>query len=785
MLKSHGRGPRTHSSAGGERPGELERIAIMNLTAKLSLLFAATTVIIAVLLFHLVCGRAFDLRLQALANAANGVAAGQASMATSIPGRDSAALNGALRRLVDANVSEVIAVFDSIGARLAWLQSTDSDIDTEQKLTALRGDANILEVALVAIDRDGVAGRPSFWSSLLGGQSTVFATAPVVASNTAGRSGNRSQVVVGFLTLGRSSKQLSLAVATSAWPILAVVLVPLGFLAVAVLYMVQKLWGQADEVRELAQRIRIEGLAGRLRTHASGRFGELVAAINDLLDSVQRHKQEIDADSKLLSMKVDKSVSELSQRESELQKAAQEISEVEDRLQQVSNYDSVTALPNRKLFTHRCTERLGSQHRDGRSTALLVINLNNFRRVNESLGHRLGDLVLSQVAERLRACVGQSHAVSDTDDADLVVDIARLSGDEFGLLLSQSHEAESARPVAERILHALAQPISVEDHDVVITATIGVAVAPGDGNSVDELLRAAVTAMRQSHETGTGYRFFNQAMDDSAIDDFRLGAELHKAIERGQLALHYQPQVDTFDGSISGAEAFLRWEHPELGIIPPYRFIPIAEETGVIGDLGDWVITEACRQLQTFRAQGLNLPRVAVNVSARELSTRIVERVNAALAQTDLPPESLELGLSETVLATGNPAASRILDELGRLGVYLSLENFGTAGAPLAALERYKLREVKIDRSFVSGCDKGKESARLVAAVIALARGFDLEIVAEGVETPGEYRFLADRGVRNMRGYLFSKPVPAEKMRQLLGLPWYYAAQLQRMAMTG
>ncbi|MDZ7782630.1 MAG: EAL domain-containing protein [Halioglobus sp.] len=756
----------------------------MNLTAKLCLLFAATAVLIAVLLFHLVGGSAFDLRVQALANTANSVTVGHPSLAMSIRGREPDSLKGILQPLFETDLVEAIAAFDSAGRRLVSFQSPDSDIDKIPQLTQLRREASILELVLVGEGTDGVTRSPSYWSSLLGEQPAVFATVPVVASDAATRAGNRSQVVVGFLALGQSGKELSRAVLADTWPVLAIALAPLGLLAFAVLYMVQKFWGQVDDVRELAQRIRVEGLAGRLRTRASGQFGELVAAINDLIESLQRHKQEVDASSKLLSMEVDKSATELSQRESELEKAAQEISAVEDRLQQASNYDSLTGLPNRDFFTQRCRERLRLQRRNGKSLALLVVNLNNFWRVNESLGHRLGDLVLSQVAERLRGCVGHAHAVSDRDDSDLVVDIARLGGDEFGLLLSQSDEAESVRPVAERIAHTLSQPISEEGQDVVITVSIGIAVAPEDGEEVDELLRAAATAMRESRETGTDYRFFNEAMEESAVDDFRLAAELHRAIERGQLSLHYQPQVDTFDGSISGAEAFLRWEHPELGMIPPYRFIPVAEETGLIGDLGDWVITEACRQLQTFRAEGLNLPRVAVNVSARELPTRIVERVGAALAQSDLPPECLELGLSEAVLAPGNPAAARILEELGQLGVYLSLENFGTAGAPLAALERYDLKEVKIDRSFVSGCDKGKESARLVAAVIALAQGFDLQLVAEGVETPGEYRFLADRGVRSMRGYLFSKPVPAQKMRELLGFPWYYAAQLQRMAMT-
>ena len=758
----------------------------MSLITKISALFAGVAVIMVLSLFHLVVGMEFDLRLNALANAAKGMAAGRPDLdlEESLQIRDSAALEGMLQVFTDSDVPEIVAVFDSAGRHLAWTGSAASDIDRVPELAELRGESAILDCSLVADTPSGVTDQPSLWSSLLGGQSSAYVSVPVVADGAVFDSGNNSQVVVGYVVFGQSSKKLAHAAMVSAWPVLASALTFLAVLAIAVLYVVRKAWGQVDEIHEFALRIRKEGLSGRLQSNATGRTGELVIAINDLIDSLDRHKQEVDADRNVLSMKVDKSAAELSQRESELQKAAQEISAAEDRLQQVSNYDSLTALPNRDLFTQRCKEQLHSQHHNGRSLALLVINVKNFRRVNESLGYLLGDLVLLEVAERLRACVGQSHVVSDTDDTDQVVDIARLDGDEFGLLLSQSQGANSARPVAERIVHALSQPISVEGHDVVITASIGVAVAPGDGESVDELLRAAATAVHQGHESGSGYRFFNEEMEDSAVDDFRLGAELHKAIERGQFTLHYQPQVDTFDGSISGAEAFLRWDHPELGMIPPYRFIPIAEETGLIGDLGDWVITEACRQLQAFRAEDLNLPRVAVNVSARELSTQFVQRVRAALAQTELPPKCLELGLSEAVLASGNPAASRILDELGELGVYLSLENFGTGGAPLAALERCELNEVKIDRSFVSGCDKGKEPARLVEAVIALARNFELQLVAEGVETPGEYRFLADRGVRSMRGYLFSKPVTGEKMRELLGFPWYYAAQLQRMAMT-
>jgi EAL domain-containing protein (putative c-di-GMP-specific phosphodiesterase class I) len=273
-------------------------------------------------------------------------------------------------------------------------------------------------------------------------------------------------------------------------------------------------------------------------------------------------------------------------------------------------------------------------------------------------------------------------------------------------------------------------------------------------------------------------------MQATGLDHLKLESDLRKAIDRDELLLHYQPQVDTTNGSIVGAEALLRWEHPEYGLVPPFRFIPLAEEIGLIEELGDWVLVETCRQMKEFREQGLELPRVAINVSVFQFSSLFIERVKEVLAQADLPASMLELGLSEAVLMDNDKSTIEALQELRELGVYLSVDNFGTSYAPLDYLGRCPLDELKIDRSFVVDCDIKEENARLVKAIISLAKSLDLRMVAEGVETEGEYQFLINNGARVMQGYMFSKPVPAEELQRLLVVPWHFMTQIQRIALT-
>ena len=512
---------------------------------------------------------------------------------------------------------------------------------------------------------------------------------------------------------------------------------------------------------------------------------DLFEAINHLVKRLHRREQEIEASRKTLSHKADQSASTLSLREEELKRATEQISEAKDRLHRASYYDSLTSLPNRTLFTEQLRQLLNVRERDGRYLGLLLVNLNNFRRINESLGYAVGDQLLSLVAQRLIGCVRASDMLATNRQSAAPIDVSRIGGDEFTLVLLMLESPESAGAIAQRVTNTLAEPCNVDGQEISLTASIGISIAPTDGETVEDLLRAAAAAMQHGRASRSAdFVYYKQDMDTSAVAQFKFEIELRQALEREQLTLHYQPQVDVFDGAIVGAEALLRWEHPEFGLVPPNRFLPVAEELGMMRDLGDWVLMEACRQLQACSARGLDLPRIAVNISAMEVSQDFVHRVWNALEKYGLRPSRLELGLSEGVLDDANPDLARSVTALGDMGVYLSLDNFGTAGAPLACLGRYSLDEIKVDRRFVSGCDKRAETGRLAKAIIAMAESLQMRPLAEGVETSGEYRFLAANGVRTMQGYLFSKPVSAAQLHTQLGVPWYYSSQIQRMALS-
>ncbi|MCB1700435.1 MAG: bifunctional diguanylate cyclase/phosphodiesterase, partial [Halioglobus sp.] len=341
---------------------------------------------------------------------------------------------------------------------------------------------------------------------------------------------------------------------------------------------------------------------------------------------------------------------------------------------------------------------------------------------------------------------------------------------------------ESAGKVAERLLAALSQPMVIGGHELVVTPSIGIALAPRDAENVDGLLKAADTAMYHAKAAGKNHcLFYHSDMDAAGVDRLELEADLRRALERGEFRLHYQPQVDTRNGTVVGAEALVRWEHPEKGLIPPFRFIPVMEEMGLIGALGEWVLREACRQMKEFEAAGLVLPKVAVNVSALQFNASFIRNVKDILEETGLAPSRLELELTEGVVMDDGNAAVHALAELKDIGVSLSVDDFGTGYSSLSYLSRFPLDELKIDRSFVIELDKSENDASLVVAIIAMARSMKLRLVAEGVETREQYRFLTENGAHVIQGYLFSKPVSAKELRPLLA-PWHFMEQIQEMA---
>ena len=517
-----------------------------------------------------------------------------------------------------------------------------------------------------------------------------------------------------------------------------------------------------------------------LKIEGSGEIKEIATILNGVFTELKSHKTKMDVDHQLLSMKVDERTSQLSKRNKELNKAVKQVTETKDRLRQMAYFDSLTALPNRRLFTEQLSLLLRLANRNGQMLALLFLDLDNFKRINDSLGHSAGDLLLREVGVRLSGCIRESDVLAHYVESDgSRIDVSRLGGDEFTVVLNQIESPESAAIVAQRILDALSAPMIINDHELVITPSIGIAIAPRDAGDVESLLKAADTAMYHAKSTGKNhYLYYDSDMDAAGVDRLKLETDLRKAIERNELVLHYQPQVDTESGTVVGAEALVRWEHPEQGLVPPFQFIPLAEEMGLIGDLGDWVLEEACRQMVELKEQGIDLPKMAVNVSAAQFNPQFITHVEDVLRVSGLDPATLELELTEGMVMDNSNATIKALNDLKVLGVSLSIDDFGTGYSSLSYLSRFPLDELKIDRSFVIDFDKSDNDASLVIAIIAMAKSMNLKLVAEGVETHEQYHFLTQNGANVIQGYLFSKPVPAEELRPLLA-PYHFLNQIQ------
>lgn len=514
---------------------------------------------------------------------------------------------------------------------------------------------------------------------------------------------------------------------------------------------------------------------------AGGEFKDIVTLLNTIIGGLNTYKTKMDVDHQLLSMKVEERTSQLSRRNEELNRAVKEVTETKDRLRKLAYYDSLTALPNRRLFTEQLDLLLRMAKRNKTMLALLFLDLDNFKRINDSLGHSAGDLLLREVAKRLSRCVRESDLVGHYAEAGSEIDVSRLGGDEFTVVLNSLDNAASAAVVAQRVIDALIEPITIEGHEIVVTPSVGVALAPNDADNVEDLLKAADTAMYSAKSAGkNSYIFYTSDMDATGVERLTLENELRKAIDRDELVLHYQPQVDTATGDVIGAEALMRWEHPERGLVPPFKFIPLAEELGLIGALGDWGLKQACKQMMQLKREGLDLPKVSVNVSALQFDHTFTSRVSDVLAYTGCHPKRLELELTEGIMMDGTDATIRAFQTLKDMGVKLSVDDFGTGYSSLSYLSRFPLDELKIDRSFVIDFNASQDKTGLIIAIIAMAKSLRLNLVAEGVETHEQYRFLRKNDANVIQGYLFSKPVPLEELKPMLK-PGYFLRQIDEI----
>jgi diguanylate cyclase (GGDEF)-like protein len=427
----------------------------------------------------------------------------------------------------------------------------------------------------------------------------------------------------------------------------------------------------------------------------------------------------------------------------------------------LAHHDTLTGLPNRSLIADRLDLTIAQAQRSGGSVLVAFIDLDGFKLVNDGLGHNAGDELLKVVAERMSGCL----RAGDT--------VGRFGGDEFVLLLNDTSRGASAAPVLERVREAVLQSISLCGQDVQVSCSIGVAVYPNDGGDAETLLMHADAAMYRAKDMGkNNCQFYTREMNAAIEEKLVLLEGLRGALDDGQFRLVYQPKVDLQTGRVFGVEALVRWDHPEHGVIGPDRFIPLAEESGMIVALGEWVLRSACLQNRAWQEDGLAPLRISVNVSPRQFEEqRLVERVALALEDSGLAPEWLELEVTEGVIMRDLQQAVAKMAQVRQMGVSLSIDDFGTGYSSLSALKSFPISTLKIDKSFVRDLGHSDGDEAIASSIIELAHRLKLRVIAEGVETEQQRSFLRQNGCDEMQGYLFSRPLPPEQLRQLLLLP--------------
>lgn len=436
---------------------------------------------------------------------------------------------------------------------------------------------------------------------------------------------------------------------------------------------------------------------------------------------------------------------------------------------QLAYNDSLTGLPNRQLFLERLAWTLKLAHRHGKQCALLQVGLDRFKQINDTLGHEMGDEVLKAVARRLTDSLRDTDTLSMLDDREDAVSLSRLAGDEFMVLISEVNHGEDASIIARRLLETMKLPFTLGGQELFVSISVGIVLFPHDGSQGSDLLTHVDLAMTQAKQNGRNtYAFYSPEANARSFERLQLETALRKAIDKNELEVYYQPKVEAATGRILGAEALLRWNHPDLGAISPVRFIPLAEETGLILSLGEQVLMRACSDAVKWQLAGCNLP-VSVNVSSLQFRRGNMPAViQASLNATGLQPGNLIVELTESLLMDNAQANIDMLHAIGSLGVRLSMDDFGTGYSSLSYLKKFPLYEIKIDRTFVRDLPNDTGSAAIVSAVIAMARGLGLKVTAEGVETTDQLSFLKTHGCDKIQGFLFSRALPMHEFSALM-----------------
>jgi diguanylate cyclase len=441
----------------------------------------------------------------------------------------------------------------------------------------------------------------------------------------------------------------------------------------------------------------------------------------------------------------------------------------EHRIVKLAYFDALTGLPNREQSRNRLNSALTAAKQYRRMMAVLYLDLDNFKRVNDTLGHAVGDELLCLVAARLRSALRTDDVVDELPSARSS-HIARLGGDEFIVILPNVRSADDAAGVAARLIAELQEPMRLALHTLVVTPSIGVAMFPADGAEVDTLLRNADLAMYFAKRKGPGmFAFFDASMNEAALHRFTLEAKLRGALERGEFTLHYQPQFDVRTGGVSGMEALLRWTNDELGVVPPAEFIPVAEETGLILSIGEWVLRSACQQAKSWIDEGLPVARMAVNVSGQQFVLKdFPQLVAAVIEETGIDASMLELEITESVVMKDEAWAEQALAQLKELGVMLAIDDFGTGYSSFGRLRHFAVDRLKIDRSFMTSLIDCSDDRAIAAAIIAMSRSLRISVTAEGVESFPQLLFLQEQDCHEAQGFLFSRALPAADAHKLL-----------------
>ena len=432
--------------------------------------------------------------------------------------------------------------------------------------------------------------------------------------------------------------------------------------------------------------------------------------------------------------------------------------DAELRISYMASHDALTTLPNRALLQDRIEQTLVHNQRRKLKAAVLFIDLDNFKIINDTLGHDIGDGLLQAAASRLLEGVRGEDTV------------ARQGGDEFIILLSHISSPEDAGIIAQKLQSTLAEPFLIKGKELHIGASIGIAIYPDDGENMETLMKNSDIAMYHAKESGKGnYQYFSSKLNEQAAEKQELNNDLRHAIERNELFLAYQPVIDMLSGSITGMEVLLRWNHPALGLVSPIKFIPLAEESGLILTIGDWVLKTACEQLQQWLKQGYEVPRLAINLSAKQFRQKsLAEDINNVLKMTGTDPRFIGIEITESMLVQNIEEVVITLLNLSNMGLEISIDDFGTGYSSLSYLKRFPINKLKIDKSFVDDIATHPDDAAIVKAIIAMAHGLSMKVVTEGVETHAQLDFLREHGCEQYQGYIFSKPLPAAEITNKL-----------------